>query len=84
MQPTQLEREHAGAVEDAHHEEDAVAAEEAEEAKVAKEDMGPRTMLREAWSRSLSPSRSPSSREEPINSRVRRHHRCHPHRTWPT
>jgi hypothetical protein len=81
MPPTQLEREHVGAVEAAHHGEDAVAAEEAEEAK---EDMVPRTMLREAWSRSLSPSRSPSPREEPINNRVRRHHHRHPHRTWPT
>jgi hypothetical protein len=40
MPPTQLEQEHAGVVEAAHHGEDVVLAEEAEEAEVAKEDVG--------------------------------------------
>jgi hypothetical protein len=41
MPPTQLEREHAGAVEVTRREEDTMEAEWAEEAEVAKEGMDP-------------------------------------------
>jgi hypothetical protein len=30
------------------------------------------------------PEQGPSLREEPVKSKVRRCHRRHPHRTWPT
>jgi hypothetical protein len=68
-----------GAVEATCQEEDAAVAEEAE---VAGEDVDPRTMPREAQSRS--PSLKPSLREEPLKSWTRKHHRHHPHQTWQT
>jgi hypothetical protein len=78
--PTQLRREHVGAVEVTRREEDTM---EAEEVEVAKEGVDPRTTPSEDRSRSLSLSRYPSSREGPAKSKDRRCRRCLT-RTWPT
>jgi hypothetical protein len=87
MPLTQPEREHAGAVEVTHHEENTVEAEwaeKAEEAEVAKEGVDPQMMPKEVRSRSLSLSRNPSPREELAKSRKRRCHHRHLTRTWTT
>jgi hypothetical protein len=68
-------------VEGTSREEDSV---EAEEAEVATEGVDPYTTSKENRSRSLSPSRYPSPREELAKSRSRRCHRRHLTRTWPT
>jgi hypothetical protein len=59
------------------HEGDTVEAEWAEEAEVAKEGVDPQTTPKEVRSRSLSPSRNPSPREELDKSRNRRCYHCH-------
>jgi hypothetical protein len=85
MPLTQREREAADAVEVTRHETDFADAwqdAEAEEAELAVEEL--RTTTREHRSRSSSPSRYPSPREEQARLRDTRCHHRHLPRTWPT
>jgi hypothetical protein len=71
-------------VEFTRREEDTVEVEESEEAEVGKEGVDPRMTPREVRSKSLSPSKNPSLRDEQAKSKDRRCRRCHLTRTWPT